>query len=761
MMGGARGAYSRDRNTIYLAASSLEVDNLTGLQGTLIEEVGHYIDTLLNPDGETPGDEGELFRSVVLGNALGDAELLQVRAEDDFGVITLDGVAIAVEQDNSLTSARNIGTLIGTQTFTDFVGSTDTNDYYRFNVTATSNFTLGLNRLSADADVQILNSAGVVLQSSLASGTNPEAITRTLTPGTYYARVYPFWGSTNYNLSLSAVPRDSAGNSLTTARNIGTLSSTQTFTDFVGSVDTNDYYRFSVGTTSNFSLALNGLSADADVQILNSAGVVLQSSLASGTSPESIRRTLTAGTYYVRVYPFGGNTNYTLALSAPAVPTIPDSAGNTLGTARNIGTLSGTRTFTDFVGSVDTNDYYRFSLGTTSNFSLALNGLGADADVQLLNSAGVLVQSSLASGTNPESITRTLASGTYYVRVYPFNGSNTNYSLSLSASPPSQFNSTYGYGLANAAAAVARATGQTTPFASVPDLGGNNWGNDLVNAPEAWARGYTGRGVVVAVIDSGVDINHQDLRNNLWTNSREIAGNGIDDDRNGYVDDIYGWNFGIGQNNNNVLPGTTSSGQGHGTHVAGTIAAANNGIGMTGVAHGSRIMSLRMGNVDNSGRFTNGGSLAQAIRYAVDNGARVINMSLGWPDSPELRSALAYAASRNVITVSAAGNETQSSPGTPARYATEWGVSVGAVNRDRVIASFSNRAGSNSQMQHVMAPGVQVYSTLPGNRYGFLDGTSMASPHVAGVVALMLSANPNLTSAQVRSILTSSATRLA
>ena len=764
LMNGARGAYSSDRNAIYLAASLLETDDLTGMQGTLIEEYGHYVDTLLNPGEDTAGDEGELFKTVVLGDVLDEAELLRIQTEDDFGIITLDGVAIAVEQDNTLNTARNVGTLIGTRTFSDFIGTSDTNDYYRFNVTATSNFSLALNGLTADADVQLLNSAGVIIQRSTASGTNPESITRTLTAGTYYARVHRYSGSTNYNLTLSvfAIPTipDNAGNTIATARNIGTLTGSRSFQDFVGTSDTNDYYRFNVTATSNFTLALNGLTADADVQLLNSAGVVIQYATASGTNPESITRTLTAGTYYARVHPFSGSTNYNLTLSASAIPTIPDNAGNTITTARNIGTLTGSRFFQDFVGTSDTNDYYRFNVTATSNFSLALNGLTADADVQLLNSAGVVIQRSIASGTNPESITRTLTAGTYYARVHPFSGS-TNYNLSLSANPLRQFNSTYGYGLVNAAAAVARAIGQSTPFANVTNLGGNNWGNDLVNAPEAWARGYTGQGVVVAVIDSGVDINHQDLRNNIWTNSREIAGNGIDDDRNGYVDDIYGWNFGVGQNNNNVLPGTTSSGQGHGTHVAGTIAAANNGIGMTGVAHGARIMSLRMGNVDNNGRFTNGGSLAEAIRYAVDNGARVINMSLGWPDSSDLRSALQYAADRNVITVSASGNASSPSPGNPARYATQWGLSVGAVDRNRLIASFSNRAGSNSQMQHVMAPGVTVYSTLPGNRYGFQNGTSMATPHTAGVVALMLSANRNLTSAQVRSIVTGTATRLA
>jgi len=407
------------------------------------------------------------------------------------------------------------------------------------------------------------------------------------------------------------------------------------------------------------------------------------------------------------------------------LPSSVDLAGNTLATARAITVGSSTTSYTDWVG-------------------------------------GSVIASSTNGGTASESITSQLSAGTYYIRVYPYQSANTNYNLAVSATSGgggTGFNSTYGYGLVNAAAAVAQAISQPT-FADVPNLGGNNWGNDMVNAPEAWARGYTGQGVTVAVIDDGVDILHQDLSNNIWRNTREIAGNGIDDDRNGYVDDIHGWNFttGFGGNSGNVRPESALST--HGTHVAGTIAASNNGIGITGVAYNSRIMALKIANTDSNNNWINTGNLAQAIRYAVDNGARVINMSLRWSDSTALRDALAYAASRNVITVSAAGNSSGSSPGTPAYYATQYGFSVGAVDSSRTIASFSNRAGTNSSMQHVMAPGVNVYSTVPGNGYASYSGTSMAAPHVAGVVALMLGANPNLTHAQVRSILTSSAVRL-
>lgn len=317
------------------------------------------------------------------------------------------------------------------------------------------------------------------------------------------------------------------------------------------------------------------------------------------------------------------------------------------------------------------------------------------------------------------------------------------------------FNPFSGYGLVDAAESVARSLNMTN-FSNVADLGGTNWGVDLVKAPEVWNRGYTGQGVTVAVIDSGVDITHPDLQGNIWINSGEIAGDGIDNDGNGYIDDIHGWNFGIGQNNNNVMPGTSDPGQNHGTHVAGTIAARNNGLGTTGVAPDAKIMALRLGDVSGN-NIVNSGSLATAIRYAVDNGAKVINMSLGFSGSPALQSALAYAAANNVMTISASGNEGSLNPNAPAVYATQYGISVGAVNRSRVVPTFSNGSSLNRRLQHVVAPGVQVYSTLPGGSYGLNQGTSMAAPHVAGVAALMYGANPNLTPNQVRQFITTSA----
>ncbi len=235
---------------------------------------------------------------------------------------------------------------------------------------------------------------------------------------------------------------DYAGNTLGTARNIGVDDSSTTFRDFVGSTDTNDFYRFSLNTTSDFSLLLYGLGTDADVEVIqdfNNNGVfedneIVDFSDNDGTTAESLVTTLAAGTYYINVYNFDGNTNYNLLLSAlPSAPLPPNNE-------HNIGILTGTRTFSNSVSSDEPKDFYRFSLNTSSNLDLLLNGLSADADVDLIHDSdnnGVsnndqVITTSNNEGITAESLNIALPPGTYYVNVYQFDG-DTNYNLSLSA----------------------------------------------------------------------------------------------------------------------------------------------------------------------------------------------------------------------------------------------------------------------------------------------------------------------------------------
>ncbi|MBD1217321.1 MAG: PPC domain-containing protein [Aphanizomenon flos-aquae Clear-A1] len=360
---------------------------------------------------------------------------------------------------NTLATARAVGTLTATQSFSDWVGSVDIDDYYSFNVTTPSNFSLSLTGLSADANVQLLNSSGTVITTADAIFSTSEFITSLLSAGTYYARVYQFSGDTTYGLSLTALPVDNAGNTLATARAVGTLTATQSFSDWVGSVDIDDYYSFNVTTPSNFSLSLTGLSADANVQLLNSSGTVITTADAIFSTSEFITSLLSAGTYYARVYQFSGDTTYGLSLTALPV----DNAGNTLATARAVGTLTATQSFSDWVGSVDIDDYYSFNVTTPSNFSLSLTGLSADANVQLLNSSGTVITTADAIFSTSEFITSLLSAGTYYARVYQFSG-DTTYGLSLTALPVDNAGNTL---------ATARAVGTLTATQSFSDWVGS------------------------------------------------------------------------------------------------------------------------------------------------------------------------------------------------------------------------------------------------------------------------------------------------
>ena len=323
-----------------------------------------------------------------------------------------------------------------------------------------------------------------------------------------------------------------------------------------------------------------------------------------------------------------------------------------------------------------------------------------------------------------------------------FNTASINQDTDFYASDSEGYSTNNGYGLVDAAEAVAKVTVEDS-FDEVPDTGGKDWGADAVNAPEVWEQGYTGEGVVVAVLDTGVDYNHDDLKNNIWTNQGEIVGNGIDDDGNGYIDDVYGWNFDGNYKN-------TMDVSGHGTHVSGTIAGEDNGFGVTGIAYDSQIMPVKV--LDDNGSGTNT-AVAEGIYYAVNNGADVINLSLGGSlPSSEVSEAVKYASNQGVTVVMAAGNSGGQTPLYPARYANQYGIAVGAIDENENMASFSNRAGAQ-ELTYVTAPGVDIYSTLPDNRYDSYSGTSMATPHVAGVVALMLSANPDLDNNEIRQIL--------
>ncbi len=347
-------------------------------------------------------------------------------------------------------------------------------------------------------------------------------------------------------------------------------------------------------------------------------------------------------------------------------------------------------------------------------------------------------------------------------------------------------------------------------------------------------KGKKPKPVIVAVIDGGLDISHEDLQGKIWTNSKEIAGNGKDDDKNGYVDDVHGWNF-LGSSKESfeytndaivqevrklrVSPDTAKYksklaelndqikkavaekdslainyylnldydprsknakeyaqerfyGNGnvggnlppaHGTHVAGIIAAVrNNGIGISGVADAVLLMPIRT-IPDGDAREKD---IANAIRYAVDNGASVINMSFGFSAAAEdagmVISAVKYAVSKDVLFICASGNgndEMKNAGGYPDResdrdkYLTDVFIKVSAsgfADDANLKVSFSNWSKTTVD---VFAPGLGINSTIPGNKYEVHSGTSMAAPVVAGMAAVIRSYYPKLTAKQVKEII--------
>ncbi len=317
----------------------------------------------------------------------------------------------------------------------------------------------------------------------------------------------------------------------------------------------------------------------------------------------------------------------------------------------------------------------------------------------------------------------------------------------------------------------------------------NQWGMLDIGVQDAWKVTKGDPNLIVAVIDTGVDYTHEDLLPNLWRNPKEIPDNGKDDDQNGYVDDIVGWDFVTKDNKPydlatdnpmDLLKGDANPG--HGTHCAGNVAArGENNIGIAGVAPNVKIMSLRF--ISEKGSGTTADAIG-AIRYAVDNGAKILSNSWGGEgqdDASEenlaLKEAIQYSLNKGALFIVAAGNgrggkgynnDTDSKPVYPASYTFENIVTVAALDSGDRLAGFSNFGITKV---HIGAPGVKVYSTTPANGYSDTvidkfgikatwDGTSMAAPHVAGAAALYWSAHPQASFKDVKNALLRSAKKI-
>lgn len=303
----------------------------------------------------------------------------------------------------------------------------------------------------------------------------------------------------------------------------------------------------------------------------------------------------------------------------------------------------------------------------------------------------------------------------------------------------------------------------------------HQWYLSAIGAEAAWNTTTGSRNVIVAVIDTAIDIDHEDLKANIWQNTDEVFGNAIDDDKNGFVDDVYGWNFEA--SSWDVRPHADIGdeiGYIHGTAVASLIGAkGNNGVGMSGVAWDIQLMPVVALDAEGNGSVQH---VASAIRYAVDNGAQIINLSLeGYTNIPVVEDALVYAQQHGVLTVAAAGNAaTQEGLSLddvavfPACLSLEaqYGVfGVGSVDQDKRKAAFANYGSCIL----VSAPGEDMFgaqpltvhdgseqSTYPGYTEG-LSGTSLATPLVSGAAALLKSLRPDWGWAELREWLMASA----
>lgn len=267
-----------------------------------------------------------------------------------------------------------------------------------------------------------------------------------------------------------------------------------------------------------------------------------------------------------------------------------------------------------------------------------------------------------------------------------------------------------------------------------------------IGAQQAWST-TTGGLSPIAIIDTGIDLHHQDLAGRLWNNIDEVPNNGVDDDHNGYIDDYHGFNF-VGNN------ADIADVHGHGTGIASIIAAnTNNGIGMAGINWSAPIMVLKALNYLGGGDFS---TVATALRYAVDNGARVVNMSFGaYNFTPDMTEAVNYATAHNVTIVAAVGNNHASAIYYPAAYPDV--IAVSSISDTNQLSTFSNY-GTGTDLA---APGENIImaGSSANNISSFVygSGSSFAAAEVTGAASLLIARNPNLTPAQISDILKSTA----
>ena len=304
---------------------------------------------------------------------------------------------------------------------------------------------------------------------------------------------------------------------------------------------------------------------------------------------------------------------------------------------------------------------------------------------------------------------------------------------------------------------------------SIPKPGPGNYESKVthavsgidINIQPAWAlydQAQNKRSVIVAIIDTGIDINHQELRNAIWTNPGEIDGDGLDNDGNGYVDDIHGWNF--YSNNNKVFSGSEDS---HGTHAAGTISASRGSYGIAGITDNNYVKIMPLKALGGKEGVGSPDAVIKAIKYAEEKGASICNLSMGTTGySEELAQTMKNSHMLFVVScgnggVSGLGYNTDVYPVYPASLPYDNIISVANILFDGTLSKDSNYGAASVD---IAAPGTYILSTIPDNSYGYMSGTSMAAPMVTGVAAMLYSYRTDISLGDVKNIILSSSRKL-
>ncbi|MFW6680834.1 S8 family peptidase [Lacrimispora sp. AGF001] len=304
---------------------------------------------------------------------------------------------------------------------------------------------------------------------------------------------------------------------------------------------------------------------------------------------------------------------------------------------------------------------------------------------------------------------------------------------------------------------------------SIPKPGPGNYQSKVthavsgidINIQPAWSlydQAQNKRSVIVAIIDTGIDINHQELRNAIWANPGEIDGDGIDNDGNGYVDDIHGWNF--YSNNNKVFSGSEDS---HGTHAAGTISASRGSYGIAGITDNNYVKIMPLKALGGKEGVGSPDAVIKAIKYAEEKGASICNLSMGTTGySEELAQTMKNSHMLFVVScgnggVSGLGYNTDVYPVYPASLPYDNIISVANILFDGTLSKDSNYGAASVD---IAAPGTYILSTIPDNSYGYMSGTSMAAPMVTGVAAMLYSYRTDISLADVKTIILNSSRKL-